>query len=77
MKDYLNLFHKIISDVDTWDKMDTKKKSIFFENIIGKDANQTFFIDYFDKYETFLTNCYSISIDTEKQFLEAQKRFIT
>ena len=54
MKDYLNLFHKIISDVDTWDEMDIKKKSIFFENIIGKDANQTFFIDYFDKYEIFL-----------------------
>ncbi len=54
MKDYLNLFHKIIIDLHGWDSYDDNKKSIFFSNFISKDNNSSFFIDYFKNYQNFL-----------------------
>ena len=54
MKDYLNLFHKIIIDLHSWDSFDDNKKTTFFSNFISKDSNSTFFIDYFKNYQNFL-----------------------
>ena len=54
MKDYLNLFHKIIIDLHGWDSYDDNKKSIFFSNFISKDSNSSFFIGYFKNYQNFL-----------------------
>ena len=54
MKDYLNLFHKIIIDLHGWDSYDDNKKSTFFSNFISKDNNSSFFIDYFKNYQIFL-----------------------
>ena len=54
MKDYLNLFHKIIIDLHGWDSYDDNKKSTFFSNFISKDNNSSFFIDYFKNYQNFL-----------------------
>ena len=54
MKDYLNLFHKIIIDLNGWDSYDNNKKSTFFSNFISKDSNSSFFIGYFKNYQNFL-----------------------
>ncbi len=54
MKDYLNLFHKIIIDLHGWESYDDNKKSTFFSNFISKDNNSSFFIDYFKNYQNFL-----------------------
>ena len=54
MKDYLNLFHKIIIDLHGWESYDDNKKSTFFSNFISKDNNSSFFIDYFKNYQIFL-----------------------
>ena len=50
MKDYINLFHSIISDIHFWEKMtalDKKKKiSVFLSNFDKTD----YLVDYFDQY---------------------------
>ena len=55
MKDYINLFHSIVSEIhflDNLDKNDKKKKlSIFVDNFNEID----YLIEYFDKYSIELT----------------------
>ena len=50
MKDYLNLFHKIILDINDWEKISIEKKMFFFKNYLNDKCNTKFYIDYFDKY---------------------------
>ena len=51
MKDYINLFHSIISDVHFWEKysfIDKKKKiSQYFENLSEND----YLVNYFDSFK--------------------------
>ena len=56
MKDYLNLFHKIIGYTDKWDNLDKNEKSEVFINFLDKNSNSTFFIEYFDDYLNILKN---------------------
>ena len=56
MKDYLNLFHKIIGDIDDWENIEDNKKGVFFINILDKNSNSSFFIEYFDNYLNNLKN---------------------
>ena len=56
MKDYLNTFHKIIEFVDLWKKSDDDKKSLFFFEYLSENTNTSFFIKYFDNFETLLEN---------------------
>tara|TARA_B100000886_G_scaffold332587_1_gene285481 strand:- start:132 stop:596 length:465 start_codon:yes stop_codon:yes gene_type:complete len=56
MKDYLNLFHKIIGYIDKWDNLDEIEKSEVFINFLDKNSNSTFFIEYFDDYLNILKN---------------------
>ena len=56
MKDYLNLFHKIIGYIDKWDNLDENEKSEVFINFLDKNSNSTFFIEYFDDYLNILKN---------------------
>ena len=50
MKDYINLFHSIVSEIHFWDNLSTSEKqnkiSIFTENFEKND----YLIDYFDKF---------------------------
>ena len=50
MKDYLNLFHKLILEIEDWEDKDNNKKKEFFLNYVDKNSNTAFFVDYFDKY---------------------------
>ena len=55
MKDYINLFHSIISEVHYWEnynKEQKKKKiSIFFENLVEID----YLVEYFDNFKLDLS----------------------
>ena len=54
MKDYLNIFYKLIENIDKWKEIDNNQKKFFLEEYIDKSINTSFFINYFDKYEFFL-----------------------
>ncbi len=56
MKDYLNLFHKIILDIANWENLNEDKKAIFFNNYFDNKLNSQFFVKYFEKYQEFLKN---------------------
>ena len=56
MKDYLNLFHKLILEIDDWEKKEKDKKKQFVINYVNINSNSGLFIDYFDKYIIFLKN---------------------
>ena len=55
MKDYINLFHSIISEIHFWNDIDKEEKKnkfrLFFENNIEIDH----LIDYFDDFEVKLS----------------------
>ena len=54
MKDYLNLFHKLILEIEDWEEKDNNKKKDFFLNYVDMNSNTAFFVDYFDKYINLL-----------------------
>ncbi len=54
MKDYLNIFYKLIENIDKWKEIENNQKKFFLEEYIDKSINTSFFINYFDKYESFL-----------------------
>ena len=56
MKDYINLFHSIVSDVHFWDslnKVDKNKKISFYLENFSKIDHLT---DYFDNFYKDLSN---------------------
>ena len=50
MKDYINTFHAIVSDVHFWDNLDIKKKKEIFSNFLNNFNNIDELIEYFDKF---------------------------
>ena len=50
MKNYINLFHSIISDLEPWNILSKEKKIKLFSKIIDFEINDVFLIDYFDDY---------------------------
>jgi cytochrome b pre-mRNA-processing protein 3 len=54
MKDYLNLFHTIISEVHFWDKIDLSKKKVSLSKFLQNFNNIEFLIDYFDDFSSNL-----------------------
>ena len=56
MKQYINLFHSIISKIDNWDNISNSEKSLFFQNLLTNTIETQYFIDYFEKYRFFLIN---------------------
>ena len=55
MKEYLNLFHSIVSEIHFWNKLEifekNKKISIYFENY----ENIDYLIEYFDNFNDDLS----------------------
>ena len=55
MKDYINLFHSLVSEIHFWDELDViekeKKFSVFLENFEKID----YLVEYFDKYKENLS----------------------
>ena len=55
MKEYLNLFHSIVSEIHFWNELDNKDKkkkiSIYFENY----ENIDYLFEYFDTFNADLS----------------------
>tara|TARA_B100001758_G_C17980183_1_gene387734 strand:+ start:123 stop:596 length:474 start_codon:yes stop_codon:yes gene_type:complete len=56
MKNYVNYFYNILSNVDDWDKNSIDKKSLILKSFIDNPKDISFFVNYFDKLTTFYKN---------------------
>ena len=55
MKEYVNLTHAILENIDTWEKLSLNKKLDFFSNYVYAGKESSFYVDYFDKYSFYLS----------------------
>ena len=55
MKEYINLLYKIIDKVELWEKLDFNEKVDFFSKFLDVTYENSFYIDYFNKYSIYLT----------------------
>ena len=56
MKDYINLFHGIISEIHFWDDMKFVKKEECLSKFLQNFKNTEYLVDYFDNYRDYLSN---------------------
>ena len=56
MKQYINLFHRIISKIEFWEKLDDQEKIHFLKNYLNLGSELYYLIEYFDKYILFISN---------------------
>ena len=54
MKDYINLFHGIISEIHFWDEINFDKKTSCLSNFLQNFKNNEFLVDYFDNFSSDL-----------------------
>ena len=50
MKDYINVFHGIISEIHFWDEMNSDKKRIILTTFLENFKNTDYLIDYFNDF---------------------------
>ncbi len=55
MKEYINLFHSIVSEIHFWDKMNRKEKKMKFSLFIDDLEENDYLIDYFDEFKENLS----------------------
>ena len=55
MKEYINLFHSILSKIDNWTDLNDINKSKILSNFIPFDTSSLDLAKYFDKYEILLS----------------------
>ncbi len=55
MKDYINLFHTMVSEVHFWDNLNRSEKINKISTFLGDFGNIDDLIDYFDKYNSNLS----------------------
>ena len=55
MKEYINLLYKIIDKVELWEKLNFNEKIDFFSKFVEVTYENTFYIEYFNKYSIYLT----------------------
>ena len=55
MKEYINLFHSILSKIDNWSDLNNTNKSKILTNFIPFDTSRLDLTKYFDKYEILLS----------------------
>ena len=56
MKVYVNTLYAIIDKVDLWDTTDFNEKLDFFSNLMEVNKDGNFYINYFNKYQFYLSN---------------------
>ena len=56
MKDYLNLFYSMISNIDNWENVSLDKKSSTLQQYLNSNADLSFLANYFEKYRLNLLN---------------------
>tara|TARA_A100001234_G_scaffold105025_1_gene92369 strand:+ start:786 stop:1253 length:468 start_codon:yes stop_codon:yes gene_type:complete len=55
MKDYINLFHSIISEIHFWNDIDKEEKKNKFKLFLENNVEIDHLIDYFDDFEVKLS----------------------
>ena len=55
MKDYINLFHSMVSEIHFWDKMSRKEKIKKFSIFLGDFNNIEYLLDYFELFNSNLS----------------------
>ncbi len=55
MKDYINLFHSIVSDIIFWEKLDILKKKKIIFNLLDNFNEIDHLVEYFDKFRDNLS----------------------
>ena len=55
MKDYINLFHNIISEIHFWNEIDKEEKKNKFRLFLEDNLEIDHLIDYFDDFEVKLS----------------------
>ena len=56
MKNYVSIFHSIITKVDYWESLKNEEKTNFFSTFFEHSIESSYFVEYFEKYRNFLTN---------------------
>ena len=68
MKDYINTFHGILSEIHFWDDMNYDKKIECMKNFMQNFKNTEYLVDYFDNFSADLKknnlNSYLKSVNT-------------
>ena len=55
MKDYINVFHAIISDIHFWDDLENNKKEVIISKFLQNFNNIKELVVYFDKFKDNLS----------------------
>ena len=55
MKDYINLFHSMVSDIHFWEKLEKNEKLDKISNLLGDFNNSEYLLEYFEKYNEELS----------------------
>ena len=55
MKDYINLFHSMVSDIHFWEKLTKNEKLDKISNFLGDFNNYEYLLEYFEKYNEELS----------------------
>ena len=55
MKDYINLFHSMVSDIHFWEKLTKNEKLDKISNFLGDFNNSQYLLEYFEKYNEELS----------------------
>ena len=55
MKDYINLFHSMVSDIHFWEDLSKSEKLNKFSNFLGDFENIDHLLDYFEEYNQNLS----------------------
>ena len=56
MKQYINIFHNIISEIDNWYKFEDSRKCKILNNFITSNYKLTKLVNYFEKYMIYMSN---------------------
>ena len=68
MKDYINLFHSIVSEIHFWDEIDKNEKknkiSIFLENFVKIDDLTDYFDDFNQNLSKKTLNSFTKSVNS-------------
>ena len=55
MKDYINLFHSMVSDIHFWDNLSKKEKLKKISNFLSDFQNNEYLLDYFEGFNSNLS----------------------
>ena len=55
MKDYINIFHSIVSDIHFWDNLNNKEKEIIISSFLNNFNKIDYLVEYFEEFRVNLS----------------------